>query len=69
MILSCMIFMQHGTNNHPDKQGVSVKFDDAEIHIDYYSPAIVRIVKTPAGHAFKKESLSLSKNLSQLRLQ
>lgn len=62
MILSCMIFMQGMAQTITQtKQGVSVKFDDAEIHIDYYSPAIVRIVKTPAGHAFKKESLSVIK--------
>ena len=50
------------------KQGVSVKFDATEVLIDYYSPEQVRVVKTPIGQAFNKESLPVVKKPESVKV-
>ncbi|NLX73150.1 MAG: DUF4968 domain-containing protein, partial [Bacteroidales bacterium] len=69
ILLSCMIFVQGMAQIITQtKQGVSVKFDATEVLIDYYSPEQVRVVKTPIGQAFNKESLPVVKKPESVKV-
>ena len=41
--------------------GIRTTVDSIDIEIVFYSPSIVRILKSPKGHSFSKESLSVIK--------
>ncbi len=41
--------------------GIKTKFQSVDVNIEFYSPAIVRLIKTPAGSSEKKISLSVTK--------
>ncbi|RVT78322.1 DUF5110 domain-containing protein [Flavobacterium sufflavum] len=41
--------------------GVKSKLQSMDVEVQFYSPSIVRILKSPGGVAFKKESLSVTK--------
>jgi alpha-D-xyloside xylohydrolase len=41
--------------------GVKITFDATDVEIQFYSPSIVRVVKSPHNKVFKKESLSVTK--------
>lgn len=41
--------------------GVKSKLQSMDVEVQFYSPSIVRILKSPEGVAFKKESLSVTK--------
>ncbi len=41
--------------------GISAAVDSLNVEIQFYSPAIVRIVKYPVGHNYSKQSLSVIK--------
>lgn len=43
------------------ESGIKTSANDIEIAISFYSPSTVRIVKSPKGFSFKKESLSVIK--------
>lgn len=47
--------------------GVKTKLQSTDVEIQFYSPAIVRILKSPEGVAFKKESLSVIKKPQQTK--
>ncbi|TRX09503.1 glycoside hydrolase family 31 protein [Flavobacterium gawalongense] len=41
--------------------GVKTKLQSMDVEVQFYSPSIVRVLKSPEGVAFKKESLSVNK--------
>jgi len=41
--------------------GIEAVLNEIKIEISFYSPSIVRILKSPKGHSFSKESLSVIK--------
>ena len=45
--------------------GVQTEINDVKIEISFYSPSIVRIIKSPKDHSFTKESLSIIKKPQQ----
>ncbi|MDO6430327.1 glycoside hydrolase family 31 protein [Flavitalea sp. BT771] len=45
----------------PTAHGITANVHDLSLEIRFYSPAIVRVIKTPSGHTFNKESLSVIK--------
>ncbi|WP_295772161.1 TIM-barrel domain-containing protein [uncultured Mucilaginibacter sp.] len=44
-----------------NKQGASFKFNSTDVEIQFYSPSIVRVVKTPDNKPYKKSSLVIIK--------
>jgi len=42
--------------------GIEVSINSIKVEIEFYSPSIVRILKSPEGKTFKKESLSVVKS-------
>jgi alpha-D-xyloside xylohydrolase len=48
--------------------GIRTELFSTNIDIQFYSPSIVRVVKSPAGFTFQKESLSVIKHPSKIKL-
>jgi alpha-D-xyloside xylohydrolase len=46
---------------HKTRLGIKLSIDSIEVEIQFYSTSIVRILKSPKGKGFKKESLSVVK--------
>lgn len=42
-------------------KGIRANVESMDVEIQFYSPAIVRVIKSPEGRVFKKESLSVIK--------
>ena len=47
--------------------GVKTKLQSIDVEVQFYSPSIVRVLKSPVGVAFKKESLSVTKKPQQTK--
>lgn len=47
--------------------GLKTKLQSMDVEVQFYSPGIVRILKSPEGVAFKKESLSVTKKPQQTK--
>lgn len=47
--------------------GVKTKLQSMDVEVQFYSPTIVRVLKSPEGVAFKKESLSVNKKPQQTK--
>lgn len=47
--------------------GVTTKLQSMDVEVQFYSPSIVRVLKSPEGVAFKKESLSVTKKPQQTK--
>ncbi len=45
--------------------GVKASIDTVDVEVSFYSPSIVRIVKSPKGSSFTKQSLSVIKSLQK----
>lgn len=57
-IIAGQLFAQ--TYQKTDK-GIKTNIQSMDVEIQFYSPSIVRVVKSPEGRSFKKESLSVIK--------
>lgn len=51
-----------GQTHNSNFSGARISADKMEINVQFYSPAIVRVTKSPVKHSFKKLSLSVIKN-------
>ncbi len=60
-IFVCFSFAGFAQTINKGKQGVDIELGTMEVIIEYYSPTIVRVVKTPLKNKFEKESLSVIK--------
>ena len=47
--------------------GIKANVQSVDIEVQFYSPSIVRVLKSPEGVAFKKESLSVNKKPEQTK--
>jgi alpha-D-xyloside xylohydrolase len=64
IILICLIVFSYSSVTQAYKQtdwGVKAEIDSTHIEIRFYSSTIVRIIKSPAGTPFQKESFSVIK--------
>jgi alpha-D-xyloside xylohydrolase len=59
MVLSVVGFSQ---SYEKTELGVSAQIQSLDIEIQFYGPAIVRVVKSPEGEGFEKESFSVVKS-------
>jgi alpha-D-xyloside xylohydrolase len=58
MLLSVAVFAQ---SYQKTELGVKAQINSIDIAIQFYGPSIVRVVKSPEGNSFEKESLSVVK--------
>ena len=60
-LCTVLLFCIHsnGQNFQKTTQGIKTTANGNSIEIQFYSPAIVRVIKFPAGKTFSKESLSV----------
>jgi len=49
--------------------GVKAEIDSVVIEVQFYSPTVVRVIKSPMGTAFTKESLSVTKTPVSIKLK
>src|SRR5687767_13617741 len=63
--LTGLLFLAASTSQAQSYQkttsGIRITTDSLNVDVQFYSPEIIRIVKSPAGHRFTKESLSVNK--------
>lgn len=63
--LTGLLFLAAGTSQAQSYQkttlGIRITTDSLDVDVQFYSPEIVRIVKSPKAHGFTKESLSVIK--------
>lgn len=52
-------FVIAGQSQTPVENGIKLTLGQLDIAVHFYSPSIVRIIKSPASHSFSKESLSV----------
>jgi len=59
LILSCLLLAGQLFAQEYQKTnlGVKTKLQSMDVELQFYSPTIVRVLKSPEGIAFKKESL------------
>ena len=72
-LITCLIFIfiysiSFAASYEKTSQGAKLTVQSTEIEVRFYSPEIVRIIKSPAGHFFSKESFSVIKNPETIRL-
>lgn len=48
--------------------GIKTKLLSMDVEVQFYSPSIIRVLKSPEGVAFKKESLSVNKKPQETKL-
>ena len=48
--------------------GIKTKLLSMDVEVQFYSPSIIRVLKSPEGFAFKKESLSVNKKPQETKL-
>jgi len=62
MLLSALFsFSLSAQNYQKTAAGLKTSLQSIDVEIQFYSPGIVRVLKSPAGISFKKESLSVNK--------
>jgi len=63
LFVMLMIFSQHGFSQNYQKTDLGIKAttQSVQIEVQFYSPEIVRILKSPEGVPFVKKSLSVIK--------
>lgn len=49
--------------------GVKTKLQSMDVEVQFYSPTIVRVLKSPTGFEYKKESLSVIKKPEEIKLK
>ena len=65
MGIACIAFTctSLAVNNDPNYEktelGIKLSLKNANIEIQFYTPSMVRVIKTPKNSSFKKESLSV----------
>jgi alpha-D-xyloside xylohydrolase len=60
-ILLCTLLSVQAQDFQKTKLGLKTTVQSQDIEIQFYSPTIVRVIKSPHGIPFKKESLSVNK--------
>lgn len=63
LLLGWVLITYHGYSQLYQKteSGIKAKINNLDFEIQFYSPSIVRVIKSPVGEPFNKESLSVIK--------
>lgn len=59
--LAILPYVGQAQNFQQTKQGLKAEIGSQSVEIQFFSPEIIRVIKTPKGQAFIKESLSVIK--------
>lgn len=59
--LLCVLLSVRAQDFQKTQLGLKTTIQSQDVEIQFYSPAIVRVIKSPHGVPFKKESLSVNK--------
>ena len=64
IMLTIFVFTSCETSTSYEKTtlGIKIDIDSTTLEIQLYSPSIARVIKSPTGNGFEKESLSVIKN-------
>lgn len=70
LILSCLLLAGQLFAQQFQKTNLGVKtnIQAMDIEVQFYSPSIVRVLKSPEGFEYKKESLSVNKKPQEIKL-
>src|SRR5690554_4874310 len=68
LLLLLVVFVAKGQSFEQTAHGIKAVVDDVTVEIQYYSPKVVRIIKSPANRTFTKESLSVIASPQNLNL-
>lgn len=68
LLLLLVVFVAKGQSFEQTTHGIKAVVDDVKVEIEYYSPKVVRIIKSPANRTFTKESLSVIASPQSLNL-
>lgn len=67
LVATAVFFLNSNTQTYlKTDRGIKATTGSFNLDIQFYSPSIVRIVKSPVGHSFTKESLSVIKTPEKL---
>src|SRR5690349_13139143 len=72
LVLSCTLllaFIGRAQSYQKTETGFKAVVDTLQVEVQFYSPSIVRILKSPIPHSFKKESLSVIKTPEKTALR
>src|SRR6187402_1356689 len=70
LICSCLVAGAANAQRYTrTDNGISALVNDINIEVRWYSPTIVQIIKSPAGHTYKKGSLSVIASPETVNLQ
>jgi alpha-D-xyloside xylohydrolase len=62
LLLTMIGFDSFSQNYETSGNGIKYTVNGIDVRIQFYTPDIVRVIKTPAGRSFKKESFSVIKH-------
>ncbi|WP_304199144.1 TIM-barrel domain-containing protein [Flavobacterium alvei] len=70
LILSCLLLAGELFAQQYQKTavGIKTKLQSMDVEVQFFSPSIVRVLKSPEGVLFKKESLSVTKKPQETKL-
>ena len=71
LMLSLLLALATGTQAQSYQKtdlGVKTKINSTDVEIQFYGPSIVRVLKSPAGKTFNKESLTVVKKPEATKL-
>jgi alpha-D-xyloside xylohydrolase len=71
VIVGCFLFVACGQPKQYERTDVGIKttIDSIEIEIQFYSPQMLRVIKSPTEAAYEKESLSVVKQAQRTSLR
>lgn len=61
VVFIMFVFGAYAQTYHKTKLGAKANINNLDVEVQFFSPSIVRIVKSPVGNDFNKESLSVIK--------
>jgi hypothetical protein len=69
-LIPCFLVLKTEAQNYRKTDyGIKTEISSVDVDIQFYNPEIVRILKSPAGISFKKESLSVIKRPEKINLK
>ena len=68
LMLSALAITGYAQSYTKTDLGIKAKINSTEVEIQFYSPSIVRILKSPVGKVFTKESLSVVEKPQTIKL-
>ncbi len=66
--LCSLILKAEAGNYHRTDNGIKAEINNIDVEVQFYSPEIVRILKSPQGNTYNKESLSVIKQPEKINI-